>query len=129
MTSRPLLPRWAFWALVAAMLLKAAVPLLASASAHAQGKTVVEVCTVYGVATVALDSGASHEPASSAAVHGDHCTLSPLLAFAAPPAGAATPALPGPARDAASVSRRVPEPPDACARWVAGLQHAPPARA
>jgi hypothetical protein len=131
MTSRPTAPRWAFWMLALALLLKAAVPLLATASAHAQGKTLVEVCTVYGVATVALDAaegkGETPAPASPGA-HGEHCTLSSLLAFAAPPAPApallarATP----PASDLAPAGR-TPSAPDASARWVAGLKHAPPA--
>ena len=75
--------RWAAWAFALALLLKAAMPLLATGSAHAQGKALVEVCTVYGVATVTLDGNESpplHDGASSHAA--DHCVLSGLVAFA-----------------------------------------------
>ena len=80
--------RWALWVFAAALLLKAAMPMLASASAHAQGKAVVEVCTVYGVSLVALD-GQDPAPASDhLADHGDqHCALSALTALVEPPAG------------------------------------------
>ena len=112
-----------------ALLLKAAMPLLAGASAQLQGKALVEVCTVYGVATVALDSqGSQPAPAHAAAHTGDHCTLTGLVALAAPeaqpmawpetPHNAAAPR-PGPSSQA----------PDACAAWVAGLKHGPPALA
>ena len=84
---------WWAWIAVAALLLKAAVPLLATASAHAQGKTLVEVCTVYGVATVALDGAVeagSDAPMHAALQHGDPCTLSSLLAGTVPPSVAMT---------------------------------------
>lgn len=121
--------RWALWAFALALLLKAAMPMLASASAQAQGKTVVEVCTVYGVSLVPLDDGApTNAPADHAADHAaDHCALNALPALAAldAPAVAVAPAAlqvhdasPPVARGAA---------PDACARWVAGLHHGPPA--
>lgn len=131
MARTPTLPRfapWWAWVAVAALLLKAAVPLLASTSAQWQGKALVEVCTGYGVATVALDPAGpgSHAPASAAAeVHGDHCTLSSLLGLAAPPAPAALPAAP-PVTLEAGAAPHAPPACDACARWVAGLKHGPP---
>jgi hypothetical protein len=127
--SRPTVAWWA-WIAVAALLLKAAVPLLATASAQAQGKTLVEVCTVYGVATVAL--GGAAEAGSDAPVHavvqhgGDHCTLSSLLAGAIPPPMAM--AMPVPLHLAVAIALPVGAScaGDACARWQAGLKQGPP---
>ncbi len=125
-------PRWAAWAFALALLLKAAVPMLASASALAQGKTLVEVCTVYGVATVAL-VGASGEGAPAgpehAGAHGqDHCALTALLALAAPEPQATGAMLPVAAahRPAIGDAHSAPSVPDACATWIARLKHGPP---
>ena len=123
--------RWALWLFAAALLLKAAMPMLASASAQVQGKTVVEICTVYGVSLVALDAqDPAPAPADHAADHTGHCTLTALTALAA-----ADPALlavlfdvPAPPA-AAPPAERSPREPDPSARWVARLHHAPPARA
>jgi hypothetical protein len=121
--------RWAAWAFALALLLKAAVPMLASASAQLQGKTLVEVCTVYGVATVALDDRGESTPvpADPAGAHGsEHCALSGLLAFAAP-----EPAVLGVALAAARSFTVLPQTGlpvrDACAAWMARLKHGPPA--
>lgn len=119
--------RLAVWLAVCALLLKAAVPLLASVSAEAQGKALVEVCTTYGVATVALDDGqpapAPHPDAPHA---GDHCALGAIVALAAPPAAALSlpPAVQQqapPAFDTSHATR-----PDAAADWAARLRHGPP---
>lgn len=118
--------RWAAWAVALVLLLKAAVPLLATASAHAQGKTLVEVCTVYGVATVALDGqdpAPAHDPATPHAA--EHCALGSLVALGAtgslPAADIATAAADGTVRPHVSPPR-----PDAAATWVARLKHGPP---
>ena len=104
--------------------------MLASASAHAQGKAVVEVCTVYGVSLVALD-GQDQAPAPDhLAAHGDqHCALSALTALIEPHVG--TPiALPAPlASEPAPRVHAPPLAPDASAAWVARLKHGPPALA
>lgn len=104
--------------------------MLASASAHAQGKAVVEVCTVYGVSLVALD-GPDPAPATDhLAEHGNqHCALSALAALVEPPAGAPI-ALPAslPAEPAAP-ALMAPLAADASAAWVARLKHGPPALA
>lgn len=134
MTRSSLSTRLAVWLAMCALLLKAAVPMLATASAQVQGKTLVEVCTVYGVATVALDDATpapAGDPAPGhAATHaGDHCALSGVLALAAPGSGSL------PASEApASVAVRASPPPappthDACATWAARLKHGPPALA
>lgn len=122
----PPLQRWALWAFALALLLKAAVPLLATASAHAQGKTLVEVCTVYGVSTVALDGHDSAPASGHAPAHAsDHCALSGLVTLGAPPACSAVFV----AAHVASASERSfssTSGSDACALWVARLKHGPP---
>ncbi|HEY4069523.1 MAG TPA: DUF2946 family protein [Burkholderiaceae bacterium] len=120
--------RWALWVFAAALLLKSAMPLLASVSAQMQGKTLVEVCTVYGMALVPLDGDSQKPaPAHDTAHTDEHCALTALgaLASAAPPVLAV----------ASAALLDVVEPPappgsqalDACAAWVARLKHGPPA--
>jgi hypothetical protein len=121
---------WAL-ALAFALLLKAAVPLLAVAAADAQGKALFEVCSAYGVRTVVLDEApaAPQHPADDAAAHGgEHCVLASLLLLggSAPPAFTLAPA---PASAPATAPAAAVRPHDANARWLAGLKHAPPARA
>ncbi len=116
--------RWAAWAFALALLLKAAIPMLASGSAHLQGKALVEVCTVYGVATLAPDAnGAGHEPASGHA--SDHCALSGLTALA----GVTNPTSSLPAQrlpTAGQAMARAAPAADPRAAWMARLEHAPP---
>jgi hypothetical protein len=128
-------PAWssriAAWLAVCALLLKAAVPMLATASAEAQGKALAEVCTVYGVSWVALDDttggGEPAAPAHGAPHAGDHCALAGLLALAAPGATAVAPVLPAGA-PAAAAPRATPAPAhDRSAHWAARLKHGPPA--
>lgn len=117
---------WAAWAFALALLLKAAMPLLATSSAQIQGKALIEVCTVYGVATVALDSADAppmHDGAPSHAA--DHCALSGLTAFS----GAAPVALASPESRAEPTCRAATGAAaclDSCATWLARLGHAPP---
>ena len=128
MTSRHLASRWAAWAFALALLLKAAVPMLASVSAQAQGKTLVEVCTVYGVATVALDDSGEPKPvpADHAGAHGsEHCALSAVLALAAPEPGPVIAAVSALTSSAPPARAGVPTP-DAEADWIARLKHGPP---
>lgn len=120
--------RWALWIFAAALLLKLVMPWLASASAQIQGKTLVEVCTVYGVSLVAQSGGATEPAPDHAPGHGSaHCALTALTALAhvEPPALALAPvqlqdALPTRAHPSSQA-------PDACATWVARLKHGPPA--
>lgn len=122
-----------------ALLLKAAMPMLASASAHAQGRALVEICTVYGVVTV-LANGADAQSAPRApdqnhdhddgAAHGaQHCALTALLAWSTPePQALVWRITPRPADRV--TWHKAPAPPptaDACAAWVAQLRHGPPA--
>jgi hypothetical protein len=128
MISRAAAPRWAHWVLAFALLLKAAVPLLAAVSAQAQGRALVEVCTVYGVATV--DPGRDPVPDDApATAHGSTpCALGAVVALEAPPAvaaGQASPLRGGPVLHAGRVVAHGPH--DAMAAWAARLHHAPPA--
>lgn len=118
--------RFALWLFACALLLKAAVPLLASASAEARGLALIEVCTVYGVKTIALDG----EPAPDhAATHaGDHCALSAVMALAAPQPAALPAVAPGAPRAMPSPQAE-PTAPDASTRWRARLKQGPPALA
>jgi hypothetical protein len=117
---------WAVWLCAAALLLKAAMPLLSSASAKVQGKALVEVCTVYGVALVP-QGGPSHAPDDTASGHGgEHCALS-ALASLAPPESPVLAVGGAPLREPAGL--RVPASPpahDASAAWIARLEHGPP---
>jgi len=124
--------RWALWLFAAALLLKSAMPMLASASAQVQGKTVVEICTVYGVSLVALDGEPVDHPAGPAGDHpgdhaADHCTLTALTAFAADEPAALVPLVSAPRAAAAPPAAAVEPAADALARWAARLHHAPPA--
>ena len=73
-------PRLTSWLLVAALLLKSAVPMLASAAAGLQGRAAAEVCDVYGVDTSMLGTRAlatvaahaHHADHAHAADHGEH---------------------------------------------------------
>jgi hypothetical protein len=136
MSLRSWFTRPACWAVAASLLLKAAVPLLAAAAAQVQGRTLVEICTVYGVKTVtqgadigAPDTGGpGHD---TRALHGEgHCVLTGLLAL--PGAAAAKATLDAPA---SACEPRLPAlgPPlavlDKNLRWVVRLKHGPPARA
>ena len=132
MVFRPSTSRWAAWAFALALLLKAAVPMLATASAHAQGLPLAEVCTVYGVATVASPGqDSSPGPDHAAGAHaGEHCTLTALMALAAPEADPlAMPLALNHQGQAALIPRTSSHAPDACATWVARLKHGPPASA
>jgi hypothetical protein len=115
------------WLFAAALLLKAAMPMLATASAQLQGKALVEVCTVYGVATVALDSHSDTPAPHQKADHeGAHCGLSGLMAWSH--SSASTPLFFGVAATSPSPPTRQPSvAPDASATWVAQLHHGPPA--
>jgi hypothetical protein len=103
------------------------MPLLASASAQMQGKTLVEVCTVYGVSLVPL-GGEGHEPAPDHGLaHGfDHCALTALTALATPESTTLDMAAAQPREVAPPRAHPGSLAPDACAAWVARLRHGPP---
>jgi hypothetical protein len=141
------------WLFVFALLLKSAVPMLASAAAALQGRATADVCDVYGVDTSMLGArapmtGVEHAhhahhgearaviasghgapaqgPAPRVAHGGDHCALS-ALAFALTsdaPAVAARAATVAPMPAGGATGASIVDP---AARWAAQLQHAPPA--
>ena len=127
MNSRPPSPRWAFWVFAAALLLKSVMPWLANASAQMQGKTLVEVCTVYGVSLVAPSGGATEPAPDHPLGHGaEHCALTGLAALAQVDPPALVPARGALHVASAPRAHRSSQAPDACATWVARLRHGPP---
>lgn len=121
--------RVTLWVFALALLLKAAVPMLASAAAEVQGKTLVEVCTVYGVKTIALDGAtdAPHDGDPQAGHGAEHCALGALVAggaLEAPALGLRVAA----EADASRLTSVPPAPaaPDASATWLAQRKHGPP---
>ena len=120
--------RWALWAFAAALLLKSAMPWLASASAQMQGKTLVEVCTVYGVSLVAPNGKGGEPMPDHPSDHGsEHCALTALTAFSTVEPPTFAPAKVEPREAVAPRAHRSSQAPDACATWVARLKHGPPA--
>lgn len=138
MSCRTWSSRFALWAAVCALILKAAVPMFAAGAAQMRGMPVAEICTVYGVELPGASSGehahhhhgehSGHEDHSShagAAHSGDHCALTALAALAVP--DAAVPALvsglaaPPDVMVDSSIAFR-----DASAAWAARLKHGPP---
>jgi len=120
----PLARAW-LCAMVAVLLLQAAVPLLATWAARSRGVALVEVCSVYGVRTVAVDAPGEKAPAYVAS--DSPCALASLLGPWAPVPVAALPPLPAP-RFAANIGHEpgAPPPPDASQRWLTWRLHAPP---
>lgn len=119
--------RWALWAFAAALLLKGAMPWLASASAELRGVAVFEVCSVYGTLLVPAGGGLSAPASEHPADHVDaQCALTALRAFAGvqPVVPASVPALP---RGVSHVGPPELAPAhDACAAWAARRKHGPP---
>jgi hypothetical protein len=116
--------RWLGLALSLLVVLQAAMPWLATQAAQMRGVALVEVCTTYGVRTVALDIGSEHAPASSA--HGGEQCLLQAVGFGPAPALRSETPLP---LAAASIIQRpgVAAPAhDATAQWAARLKHSPP---
>ena len=125
---------WIFRALAFALLLKAALPLLATTAAGAQQRPLAEVCSVYGVATVAATTqpgdGAPGHGGAPAVHHGDACPLLALAAFgAAPDAAPAAPLVSAELGEATAAGASTPRRSDAAARWATRLKHGPPAAA
>lgn len=125
------------WVFATLLLLEALAPGLASAAARTRGTALVEVCSVYGLRTVAVDQDgmpldtafrapAPHDTSSSAGP-GD-CALAALPIFDLPPSDALS-ALPAPLEAAGLRYRPAPgaPPTDANRRWWSGLKQEPPA--
>lgn len=112
----------------ALLLLKAAMPWLASSAAQARGVDLAEICTFYGTVKIAPVGvlGEQPDPPQSNHAGTDHCALASLGASVpprVPPAvtvpslGALTPLV---------LASRGPRPHDPSARWIEGRKHAPP---
>jgi hypothetical protein len=111
------------------LLLNAAVPMLASIAAQAQGKQVGEICSLHGVPSSELRNAVSpHDDTGNA---GDastkHCPLAALAMLAAP-TFAVVSTTASISADLPAWSRRGATPHDAQAAWAARLKHDPPAR-
>jgi hypothetical protein len=134
--------RFVLWAAMFALLLKAAVPLLASVAAQARGVPVAEVCAVYGVALPAAHDAhaghhhhAQHEAPSTGQEHerhglvthgGDHCALQGLAALALPDIGPAGIVPTGRVEAPPPRGHAQPAAAHDCAQWVARLKQGPP---
>ncbi|HSI49749.1 MAG TPA: DUF2946 family protein [Ideonella sp.] len=133
---------WCWW-LAALCLLKLAVPLIAVAAAHHRGVELVEVCSVYGMRTIALTPPGADSPAdlvgladgdlgSGPAQHTsdtahDHCALGGMLGSAVVLLAVLGWLLPGRARpDPAPPAPRPTRRPDPLLRWLSARLHAPP---
>lgn len=113
----------------AALLMKAAMPLLATASAQAQGKALVEVCSVYGVTTIAVEGGPPSQGSSSdgKVPHArDHCVVAGVILLGMPALRSQIGAAPLPALPPFTLPDLSDGGPDAHAMWVARLKHGPP---
>jgi hypothetical protein len=125
---------WPLWLFAAALLLKSALPMLASASAQLQGKAVVEVCTVYGVKLVAQAPGSNDPPET--AQHGggehesphlgDHCALTSLAALATATSTPRTPVVKALNDHAPTGAQPAAQLHDATRAWLAQRKHGPP---
>lgn len=121
---------WA-WLLAALLLMQAAVPALAAWAAQSRGLNLVDVCSVYGTRTVAVDADGRVDTAPTphdTQAHGSsHCALGALAstALADPPALSAV-RLHAPAvRPWADTRQRI-LPPDAPRVWQSARKHGPP---
>ena len=120
------------WVLVLLILFKAAAPLLASAAAGLQGRPLAEVCTVYGVATVALDAtpeprGADRRQPDDLHHQGDGCLLTAVGAMMATGTAGTEWSVQAPAEAAYDGLLSLPlRGPDASTRWAQRKWHGPP---
>lgn len=114
----------AAWVLL--LLLQTALPWLASQAAQARGVSLVEVCTVYGMRTVAV--AASHDAAEHApGAHESGQCLLQALGFGPVADVAALQALADAAAVPQTAELQTLAPHDAAARWAALRKHGPPA--
>jgi hypothetical protein len=145
-SARHALSRFVTWLAVFILLMRSAVPALATSVAHWRGVSVAEVCAAYGVALPTVPAtghpehghlhargndgeakpGSHGFPDHDAAVHGgDHCALAASAALpahgevAAIP-GAAPGSVPSGSHDAGTCWF------DPFKAWAARLEHAPP---
>jgi hypothetical protein len=113
------------------LLLKSAMPWLASVAAQSQGKDLVEICTEHGVRLMAAENAAKPSPAAQQlpSATNDHCPLNGLSALASLPSTEIGPIPAAWRQPAATLPREVVHVQDACATWAARLEHGPPSLA
>jgi hypothetical protein len=147
MSRRQLLVRWVCWIALAALLLRGAMPLLATGAAHLQGVDVGSVCPVVGVVlpepfrdahaghghhavdpAEPVDAG-EHAPGSGATHEGDRCAITALAEFAGWHAELVAVAGHQQPTVVSSVEQRRPDWADGSAMWVAGHKQGPPSSA
>lgn len=126
---RPCAVAFSWLGLVAfALLMQSAAPMFAAAAAKMHGVAMVELCSVYGVRTVAVDAEApfdAHKNGEQAS--GSHCFLTFLTPGATLGAPVAAIHLHAPQRERTYlVARHAVSPLDASHRWLARRHHAPP---
>lgn len=124
----PTLPtlRRAALAFAMALLLQAAAPMLASWAAGMRDLDVADVCRVYGVATAGRASDDGRPAPADGALPGDIACALAASGSAAPPPTATSQATPPRTARSDDGPAAAPLRCDACARWIARLQHAPP---
>lgn len=121
--------RWPVWVFAAALLLKAAMPWLASESAQLQGKTAFEICSVHGVSIDAASAGKDMPAPERSSQRSEHCALTALGALATAEAPLLSP-IPVLVHEAGRPrSHTASDAPDASATWIARRKHGPPAHA
>ena len=138
MSRRSWSSRIALWAAICALLLKAAMPVLATGAAKAHNVPVADICSVYGVALRPVsdagpDQYTDHRDHEDRGSHpgdqhaSDHCVLTALGALA-PHAGTPPRLWSSNEPDVYQPSGTTCSPThDACAVWAARMQHGPPA--
>jgi hypothetical protein len=129
--------RWSLtaWIALAALLLRAAVPLFAALAADVRGVTVAEICTVYGVAAPQAKAVDTHHPrqghdtdndSSHRSVdHSGYCGLTALAALSTPEPLAWVPSLPALFSEGFKAAGRN-DVLDATTAWFAEKKQGPP---
>jgi hypothetical protein len=121
--------RFALWAMACVLLLQSAMPFLARAAAQVQGRTLVEICTVYGVSTVVLDADGQavpSDPHQGLGHAGEGCALGALIGFVDAPERSVRVRAPWWSAAASPPFAHNAIPLHAEAAWVARRKHGPP---
>lgn len=111
------------------LLLKAAVPLIATFVARQQGVELAEVCSVYGVRLLSTGNTLPNSPDGQVGQHADgHCLLGALLNAAFAPPQVPTTSLSSRSSESLELGTEVTAPPrwDAQLAWFVARTHAPP---
>ena len=118
---------WLLWIFATALVLQTALPLLASTSAKIQGKTVFEVCSVYGVKVLAVEFGEDRDH-STRPGFADQCPLAVLATLTQPQFVSQKIAEPGETTTHSRDDRHLAHPHDNSQAWVVARKQGPPPR-